>query len=91
MASAAMYDTVPYKANGRTYTVFLCNVCSRAWKLHDPVEAWRVKSLMTHFAAHAADRATDAEMAVPGFRRGPEGTLFRKVRKADVTESKAEG
>ncbi len=54
----ATYDTIPYRIGGITYTVFLCRRCSKAWKLANPVDAWRIKSLISHFSAHDADAYT---------------------------------
>jgi hypothetical protein len=49
------YDTIPYRDGaGRRYTVYLCASCARAWKLPDPVEAWKVKALINHFGTHDA-------------------------------------
>lgn len=58
------YDTIPYKSpDGVRYTVFLCARCARAWKLRDPVESWRVKTLVTHFTSHRADAVISDMMA----------------------------
>jgi len=49
------YDTIPYRVAGIAYTVFLCRRCTKAWKLPNPVETWRLKNLVEHFASHDAD------------------------------------
>lgn len=43
--------------------MFLCARCARAWKLRDPVESWRVKTLVTHFTSHRADAVISDMMA----------------------------
>lgn len=64
LTESPLYDTVPYKAGGKRYTVFLCKRCSKAWKLADPVEAYRVKALITHFSTHDIDKAISAHVAL---------------------------
>jgi len=46
------YDTLPYRSEGKRYTVYLCRKCMKAWRLSDPVETWRLKSLLSHTATH---------------------------------------
>jgi hypothetical protein len=52
------FATMPYRENGERYTVFLCRRCTKAWKLADPVDAWRVKNLVNHAASHKIDSLT---------------------------------
>jgi hypothetical protein len=69
------YDTIPYRADGQTYTVFLCKRCSRAWKLRHPVEAWKVKSLINHFTSHKTDTDLDAKYGKPPSRAAARAAL----------------
>jgi len=46
------FDTLPYTLEGRRYVVYLCLKCTKAWKLPDPVEAWRISSLLAHAQTH---------------------------------------
>jgi hypothetical protein len=56
-AGPVLYDTMPYKVEGVGYTLFVCRRCPRAWKLKNPVDAWRVKALVNHFTSHDLNKA----------------------------------
>lgn len=58
----AGYDMLKVKLRGEACTVFLCRHCSKAWKLRNPVEAWRIKTLLVHFGSHRTDAAVSELM-----------------------------
>lgn len=57
------FEVIKHASDGRTWAVYLCRHCSRAWKYSDPIEAWRVNSLLSHAGIHGADKTVRAMLS----------------------------
>ena len=54
------YHILRLKMDGNPYTVYLCRNCQRGWRLPEPVENWRIKTLLSHSATHRIDAQIEA-------------------------------
>lgn len=50
-----LFEVLKHTLDGAPCAIYLCRGCSRAWRLPDPAETWRVNTLLSHAAAHATD------------------------------------
>ena len=71
-ADAAMFDVIGLRLRGKRFTIWCCQLCTRAWRFAEPVESWRVKNLIKHQQGHTEDRETARLLAAvePHAKRG---------------------
>ena len=57
------FELLKATIDGKQYVLYVCRLCSRAWKYADPLEAWRVQSFLSHQGTHGADATVRAMLA----------------------------
>lgn len=63
MRVGEMFAVIEHKMDGAPCNVYLCRTCTKAWRLPNPAEGWRIKTLLSHASTHATDNAAARMLA----------------------------